>query len=528
MRKLFSILLAFLLLLLCGCQKETVAPNWAAAENKASAPSADADGWQEKYDLGVRYLNDGNYEEAAIAFTAAIKIDPKNPDAYSARGGAYLSMAQESGDAAQYAQAADDLKQAGALGDESAERRERLAEAYIALGDEEGAEGEYLTLIATSPKTAYFDWLIAYYRSIGDNERADEIAKQAYEMTGEEKYRVRRLTLEEAEALRAYTDFLLSREDWAFAVADLDGDGVMELIAGKSTYASGLYAYGSASGTLTFDGDYFIYAYLNGDVCQVADEYVDAFFYPEVYVTDTGAVVTHGHGTGGYYGTTFTFWNGTEVESHTLAAMLTEWDENEDPFVEYMIDADMVSEDTYNDWIEAYSRGKRRIYPVPVSDENLRMLTQGYYAGLLWAGQICIVDGANILTDDEQSELEQLAREASEQYGVGVYVMITGDYLSYEDSTIAEIAETYFAGFSLGMGEERNGILLLIDFENREYGLAAHGSKANRVFTDHGKQLLRENFLDDFGSDDWYNGAQDYIRECARLLKADANGTPVA
>lgn len=38
--------------------------------------------WQEQYDLGVRYLSEGNYEEAIIAFTAAIEIDPKQPDAY--------------------------------------------------------------------------------------------------------------------------------------------------------------------------------------------------------------------------------------------------------------------------------------------------------------------------------------------------------------------------------------------------------------------------------------------------------------
>ena len=31
--------------------------------------------WQEQYDLGVRYLSEGNYEEAIIAFTAAIEID---------------------------------------------------------------------------------------------------------------------------------------------------------------------------------------------------------------------------------------------------------------------------------------------------------------------------------------------------------------------------------------------------------------------------------------------------------------------
>ena len=38
--------------------------------------------WQEQYDLGVRYLSEGNYEEAIIAFTVAIEIDPMRPETY--------------------------------------------------------------------------------------------------------------------------------------------------------------------------------------------------------------------------------------------------------------------------------------------------------------------------------------------------------------------------------------------------------------------------------------------------------------
>lgn len=48
--------------------------------------------WLEQYDLGVRYLSEGNYEEAIIAFTAAIEIDPKRPDAYNGLANTYIAM----------------------------------------------------------------------------------------------------------------------------------------------------------------------------------------------------------------------------------------------------------------------------------------------------------------------------------------------------------------------------------------------------------------------------------------------------
>ena len=48
--------------------------------------------WQEQYDLGMRYLNEGNYQEAIIAFEAAIKIDPMRPEAYLGAAEAYVGL----------------------------------------------------------------------------------------------------------------------------------------------------------------------------------------------------------------------------------------------------------------------------------------------------------------------------------------------------------------------------------------------------------------------------------------------------
>ena len=50
------------------------------------------DAWHEQYDLGMRYLNDGNYQEAVIAFEAAIEIDPKRSEAYLGAADAYVGL----------------------------------------------------------------------------------------------------------------------------------------------------------------------------------------------------------------------------------------------------------------------------------------------------------------------------------------------------------------------------------------------------------------------------------------------------
>lgn len=51
-----------------------------------------ADPWQEQYDLGLRYLSEGNYAEAVLAFNAAIQIDPNRMDAYLGRARGYIAL----------------------------------------------------------------------------------------------------------------------------------------------------------------------------------------------------------------------------------------------------------------------------------------------------------------------------------------------------------------------------------------------------------------------------------------------------
>ena len=75
MKRIIALLL--MLCLLCGCSP--------------------AESWQEQYDLGVRLLSEENYEEAILAFTEAIRIDPKHVEAYVQLARVYenLGMVEE-------------------------------------------------------------------------------------------------------------------------------------------------------------------------------------------------------------------------------------------------------------------------------------------------------------------------------------------------------------------------------------------------------------------------------------------------
>ena len=101
LRKCATFLLALVLLTSCGQQAQAT--------------------WQEQYDLGMKYLEEGSYEEAILAFTAAIEIDPR-------RAEAYISLADAHVAAGSYEEALAVLEAALELADDTAAFQAKLEE----------------------------------------------------------------------------------------------------------------------------------------------------------------------------------------------------------------------------------------------------------------------------------------------------------------------------------------------------------------------------------------------------------------
>ena len=116
MRRICNLIAALMLVLgLCACGQSAQAK------------------WQEQYDLGVRYLSEGNYEEAIIAFTAAIELDPKRPEAFIGRGDAYVLSGETE----------DNLSAALADYQAALDLDETLVQAWLGLADVYIRQGDY-------------------------------------------------------------------------------------------------------------------------------------------------------------------------------------------------------------------------------------------------------------------------------------------------------------------------------------------------------------------------------------------------
>lgn len=139
----------------CGSNAGTV-------ENPVSVTDTELN-WQEQYNLGMRYLEEGNYEQAIVAFTAAIEIDPKQAVIYIGRAQAYIRSGETE----------ENLAAALADYESALELDEKNSDIYLGLADVYIRQGNYEKAIQI---------LKAGFNKIGDSRLSDKLN----EMDGEE------------------------------------------------------------------------------------------------------------------------------------------------------------------------------------------------------------------------------------------------------------------------------------------------------------------------------------------------------
>ena len=138
-----------------------------------------------------------------------------------------------------------------------------------------------------------------------------------------------------------------------------------------------------------------------------------------------------------------------------------------------------------------------------------------------------IFDEAGLLDEVQMEELSARAIKIAESYGCAAYVVTVEDFTEYGSDSIDAFAQEYFLANGFGLGETQNGVMLALSMRERDYCLLAHGDLGNAAFTDYGKDVLAEIFLDDLGLDNWYVGFDDYLIGCGDFLETALDGDPI-
>ena len=100
--------------------------------------------WKEQYDLGMKYLEEGSYQEAVTAFQQAIALDANQQSVYIGTADAYLGLTQSGDEGLDIAKCCDTAEQnyqkALEFDDSTEEIYTKLADVYLLSGDMEKAQ----------------------------------------------------------------------------------------------------------------------------------------------------------------------------------------------------------------------------------------------------------------------------------------------------------------------------------------------------------------------------------------------------
>ena len=94
----------------------------------------------------------------------------------------------------------------------------------------------------------------------------------------------------------------------------------------------------------------------------------------------------------------------------------------------------------------------------------------------------------------------------------------------YGDGSVYETTYQLYHNSGLGYGLGRDGIIVLLSMEERDYAMFVYGEYAEYAFNEYGREMLEERFLGNFGDNDWYGGISNYLSGCEEFLaKAEAD-----
>lgn len=125
-----------------------------------------------------------------------------------------------------------------------------------------------------------------------------------------------------------------------------------------------------------------------------------------------------------------------------------------------------------------------------------------------------LVDNADLLTDSEETSLLSQLDNISEKQEMDIVVVTTD---SLEGYTPQEYADNVFDYCGYGVGDNRDGLLLLVSIEDNDWHISTSGY-AITAFTDAGREYMSEQFLPYLSDGEYYKAFSTYADLCDQFI----------
>lgn len=125
-----------------------------------------------------------------------------------------------------------------------------------------------------------------------------------------------------------------------------------------------------------------------------------------------------------------------------------------------------------------------------------------------------VFDEVGVLSSSEFQSLEQQGASYADKYGIGVYIQFTNTMNGNMDPSSSERNEygrQVFLQKGLGVGPGKNGILVVVAVQSRDYVTVKHFDDSSQdPFSDSAVDALEGKYTSELSDNDWYEAAREY------------------
>lgn len=133
-----------------------------------------------------------------------------------------------------------------------------------------------------------------------------------------------------------------------------------------------------------------------------------------------------------------------------------------------------------------------------------------------------VMDGANLLTESERADLAGRLEQLRDRVHMDVAIVTV---TSLDGKSVRQYADDFYDTCGYGYGSNRDGLLLLINMEDRDWYISTCGS-AITAFTDAGIDYIGDQIVPDLSNGDYAAAFDCFIRLCDRFVEQANTGAP--